>query len=269
MINIGSWGETAQRWADTPVGRYGVAAAMVLAIAGFRAAFDAGLGSGAYYILYYPAFVLTAYLFGAGPVVLAIAIAVTLSYFVFIEPDQRSDPSTIVRMVLYIASSSAVAFFVLHVRKRLGALTRDLANVSALTRSPANLFREHAEQVSNHMQLTAALLEHNAHEVVLEESARVLRGAASRAMLISRAHRDISNPEKRPVDFGAFAERLAETALESLNRPPLSIAVEGKLEVASELATSLALVLLECISARTRQQPRGVMTVVLAEQGGQ
>jgi hypothetical protein len=88
-------------------------------------------------------------------------------------------------------------------------------------------------------------------------------------MLIARSHRAIANPDKNLVDFAGFAERLADSALESHNRPPLSIIVEGKLGVPSELATSLALVLIECISARTRQHPRGVMTVALSEQAGQ
>jgi hypothetical protein len=45
--------------------------------------------------------------------------------------------------------------------------------------------------------------------------------------------------------------------------------VEGELALLPEQATSLALVLLECISARARQHPRGVMKVALAAHDGE
>lgn len=253
--------------AATIWGRYFIAAIMIAAVACFRWAGGAGLGNGAYFILYYPALVVIAYLFGLGPTCLAIAMALSFSYFGFTPAAERATSVTAVRMTLYLVSASAVVFVVIRVRERLDDLTKNLADVSALTRGQADVFREHAERVSNHLQLISALLQLQARDEAAPNSARVLLNAASRTMLISRMHRAFSNPADEPVDFAAFAELLADSALESHGRPPISIVIEGQLKLSPEHATSLALVLLECISARVRRDLRGVMRVQLATRG--
>lgn len=263
------WRDLIRRTSEKAVARYAIAVLMVALIAGFRAAFDAGLGSGAYFILYYPAFVVIAYAFGTGPVFVSIGVALLFSYFAFTEMEARAEPTTTVRLALYTLSSTMVALVVVHVRDRLSNLSRDLAKVSALTRGQAELFREHAERVSNHLQLISALLELNANDEAAGESARVIRNAASRTMLISRMHRSYSSNDIEPIDFAAFAGRLADSALESLGRPPLSIVIEGELSLLPEQATSLSLVLLECINARAQANPRGLMTIGLASQGAE
>lgn len=263
------WRGLMRRATEMPLTRYAIAILMVTAVAGFRAAFDEGLGSGAYFILYYPAFVVIAYALGTGPVFVSIGVALLFSYFAFTETEARADPTTTVRLALYTLSSTMVALVVIHVRDRLAALSQDLAKVSALTRGQADLFREHAERVSNHLQLISALLELNANDEAAGESARVLRNAASRTMLISRMHRSYSSNDIEPIDFAAFAARLADSALEGLGRPPLSIVIEGQLSLLPEQATSLSLILLECINARAKAQPCGVMTVGLTSFGAE
>lgn len=253
--------------ANTTPGRYVVAVAIIVLIACLRWLGSPSLGNGAYFILYYPALAWIAYALGVGPVIVSIVVALGFSYFMFTPLDMRADPVTPVRMGLYLASAGAVAFLVVRVRERLDDLTKNLADVSAQTRGQADLFREHAERVSNHLQLISALLQLQARDQTGPQSARVLHNAASRTMLISRMHRAFSNPADEPVEFAAFAELLADSALESHGRPPLSISVEGQLKLTPEHATSLALVLLECISARVRQEPRGLMRIQLSERG--
>ena len=253
--------------AGTAFGRYGIAVALIAMIACLRWLGSPSLGSGAYFILYYPALAWIAYALGAGPTIVSILVALAFSYFIFTPADLRTDPVTPVRMALYLMSAAAVSFLVIRVRERLDGLTQNLADVSALTRGQADLFREHAERVSNHLQLISALLQLQARHENGPQSARVLHNAASRTMLISRMHRAFSNPADEPVDFAAFAELLADSALESHGRPPLSISVDGQLKLSPEHATSLSLVLLECIAARVRQEPRGAMRIQLAERG--
>jgi two-component sensor histidine kinase len=252
---------------NTPFWRYGAAVSLIVLIAYLRWLGSPSLGSGAYFILYFPALAWIAYALGVGPVVVSILVALGFSYFVFTPTDLRTEPVVPLRMGLYLVSAAAVAFLVVRVRERLDYLARNLADVSAQTRGQADLFREHAERVSNHLQLISALLQLQARDETGPQSARVLHNAASRTMLISRMHRAFSNPADEPVEFAAFAELLADSALESHGRPPLSISVEGQLKLTPEHATSLALVLLECISARVRQEPRGLMRIQLSERG--
>ena len=74
------WRDLIRRASEKAVARYVIAILMVALIAGFRAAFDAGLGSGAYFILYYPAFVVIAYAFGTGPVFVSIGVALLFAF---------------------------------------------------------------------------------------------------------------------------------------------------------------------------------------------
>jgi two-component sensor histidine kinase len=249
--------------------RYGGAAVLVLLTVGFRAALDNVFSTGVYYHLYYPAVILSAYLLGAGPGVFAIALSAALAYGLF---GYASGSQGLVPLLSFLGSSSVAVFVLAHVRTRLSALTADYQRIDQLTRNQADLFRAHAGRVSDHLQLISALLQLHAREESQPQLSRVLMNAASRTMLISRMHRtfaDDSGVREGSIDFKAFALRLADAALTARERPPLSILVEGeRLLLPLEQATSLGLFLLECINARAAANPRGVMRIVLATQGG-
>lgn len=248
--------------------RYGLAASFVLLTVGFRAALDGVFNSGVYYHLYYPAVILSAYLLGAGPGAFAIVLSATLAYGLFGHA-AGSDAS--VPLFSFVASSSVAVFVLAHVRAKLSTLTQEYERIDQLTRSQADLFRAHAGRVSDHLQLISALLQLQAREEDQPQISRVLMNAASRTMLISRMHRTFAGEggaRDGRIDFKAFAARLAEAALTARERPPLSIVVEGdRVHLPLEQATSLGLLLLECINARASSNPRGVMRVVLSEAG--
>jgi two-component sensor histidine kinase len=190
-----------------------------------------------------------------------------VSYYAFSEPawSIKTDVRANLRLSLFIGLGAAVAFVVARIRERLNGLNRDVAELSSLSHSQADLFREHATRVSDHLQLISALLQLKAEEEPKSDYSRVVMNAASRTMLISRMHRSFLNAEGERIDFAAFAQRLAHAALASRGHPPLIISIDGELDLLPEQATSLALALLECINARVAQKPRGVMRVALEQ----
>jgi len=250
--------------------RYLAAGSFVLATVAFRAAFQGVFNSGVYYHLYYPAVILSAYLLGAGPGVFATVLSAGLAYGLF---GQASVLPAHVPLISFVSASAVAVFVLTHVRTRLSTLTQEYERIDALTRSQAALFRTHAARVSDHLQLISALLQLQARDGVEGELSRVLMNAASRTMLISRIHRTFANEDvvrAGSIDFKAFAMRLAEAALEARGRPPLSVMVEGEaMHLPLEQATSLGLVLLECISARVEANPHGLMHVLLSKRGDQ
>jgi two-component sensor histidine kinase len=253
-----------------PAARYGLAALFVLFTVGFRAALDGVFNSGVFYHLYYPAVILSAYLLGAGPGVFAILFSASLAYGLF---GYATGNAGYVPLFSFVGSSSVAVFVLAHVRTRLSTLTREYQRIDQLTRSQADLFRTHAGRVSDHLQLISALLQLRARDEGQPQLSRVLMNAASRTMLISRMHRTFAGEGGSPsgsIDFKAFAARLAEAALAARERPPLSIVVEGDpVHLPLEQATSLGLLLLECINARVATNPRGLMRIVLSEGGGE
>jgi two-component sensor histidine kinase len=251
------------------VARYAATAALVLTTVGFRAAFQDVFSSGVYYHLYYPAVILAAYLFGAGPGVFSILLSAGLAYLFFAH---SAGAQGYIPLVSFLGSSTVAVFVLVHVRHRLKSLTEEYERIDALTRSQADLFRTHAARVSDHLQLISALLQLQARDGGGIDVSRVLMNAASRTMLISRMHRTFAKEgaiRDDSIDFKAFATRLAEAALEARQRPPIAILVEGEsLRLPLEQATSLGLVLLDCINARAESNPRGIMHVLLTGKGG-
>ena len=248
------------------VGRYALAALAVLFVAALRAVFDAALAPGGYYYLYLPVIALLAYALGLGPALAGVVIGGAFSYYAYSEPawTVKADLRANLRVFLFFANGAAIAYLVSHVRMRLQGLDRDVEELSLRSKNQAEVFREYAGRVGDHLQLLSALLQVKAVQADGDQS-RVLMNAASRTMLISRLHRSFLAAEGERIDFVAFANQLVHAALESKGSPPLIISVEGELELLPEQATSLALVLLEWINGRLAQKPRGAMRVAFEQ----
>jgi len=255
--------------AQSAPARYAVAAGVALVMLSVRGLFDPVLGPGAYYFLYVPVVVVVAYALGFGPAVLAILVAGVTSYFVFSRAGFgfKADAQTNLRLVLFVVSAVIAAWMASRVRARLAALEAGASAATAQARSQADLFREFAERVSSHLQLLSVVLQIRARDETAPDYARVLMNAASRTMMISRLNRSTGAGEEGLVDFAAFAERLADSALEAHGRPPLVISVEGELVLLPEHAVSLALMVLECVNARAREPAPGHLRIVLSSEG--
>lgn len=249
-----------------PLARYGAALAFVLLTVTFRAVFNDVFASGVYFHLYYPAVILSAYLLGAGPGFFAVIASAVLAQGIFGASSGANQPP--IAFATFIMSSAVAVFVLAHMRGQLKFLTTEYERIDALTHSQASLFREHAERVSNHMQLISALLQLQARDAAQPDLSRVLMNAASRTMLISRMHRAFARPEDETIDFKAFAVRLADAALAARDRPPLPVMVEGeRLHLPLEQATSLGLVLIECVNASAASGERGLLRFSMARHG--
>lgn len=233
-----------------PLARYGVAAALVAACLGLRlllgTAFTAGYG----YTCFYPAVILAAYRLGAGPGVFAAGLsAVLVSAFLNLHPF-RFDPHGWVILGFFLASSAIAIYVLSEIRGQLNRLSHSHAAAEALAASQAELFREHAERVTNHLQLIAAILQLQARGEDDAQVSRVLTNAASRTLLISRMHREFTSAADRRIDFEAFAQRLAAAAAAAGPHTARQIRIAGHgVGLPLEHATSLGLILLDALGA--------------------
>lgn len=197
--------------------------------------------------VFYPAVILAAYWVGAWPAVLT-AILSTAAVVTF--QVQRTgwaplDGRGWVTFVFFAVTSALAIYLLTAIRRRLSDLSARHDRTEALVLSQAGLFRDHAERVTNHMQLIAAILELRAGSEGEPEAARVLTNAASRTLLISRMHREFAGAPDRTIDFAAFARRLAEA---TDSERAVEIRGDG-LELPLEQATGLGLVFLDRLNA--------------------
>jgi hypothetical protein len=227
--------------------RYTGASLLFLVALAVRMAIDPIISGGYGLTAFYPAVILAAYWMGARPAILT-AVLSTVAVLVF--QAQRSGWAPIdargwVTLVFFVGTSALAIYLLSAIRRRLSDLSIQHHRTEALVLSQAGLFRDHAERVTNHLQLIAAILEFRADGENEPEAARVLTNAASRTLLISRMHREFAGAPDRTIDFPAFARRLAQAT--DAERP---VAIRGEaLELPLEQATGLGLVLLDRLNA--------------------
>ncbi|RZJ39144.1 MAG: hypothetical protein EON86_14750 [Brevundimonas sp.] len=211
------------------------AVALVLASLGMRLLFSPILANGYGFILFYPAVILSAYWWGGRPALLATALSTVL--------------------LVHVLSS---------IRERFSDLARSHARVEALATGQAELFRDHAQRTTDHLQLISAILQMRAYGEEDPVAAQVLNNAASRTLLISRTHRAFTGDDARTIEFEAFGRRLAVAVAErgGLDAAHVSFGDTG-IAVPVEQATALGLVLLEYLTTLQAHSPAARLLVLL------
>lgn len=241
-----------------PAARYGAAAALVAVCLAVRLLLGPAFTSGYGYTCFYPAVILATYLLGAGPGIFAAAASASLVYvFLGLQPFAfQADARGYVILGFFLVSSAIAIYVLSEIRGQLRHLSRSHEAAQALAASQAELFREHAERVTNHLQLIAAILQLQARGEDDAQVSRVLTNAASRTLLISRMHREFASGTDRRIDFEAFAQRLAAAATAAGPSTARQVRIRGHgLSLPLEQATGLGLMLLDGLGAGEADGP--------------
>ncbi|WP_332639855.1 DUF4118 domain-containing protein [Brevundimonas sp.] len=253
-----------------PGARYWAAVALVLVALGIRLTASSAMGNGYGYTCFYPAVILAAYWLGARPALLATGLSTAIVY-AFLGPAPlhwNVDGRGLVALTSFLLSSVLLIHILSTIRNQFNQLAATHARVEALATSQAELFHEHAQRTTDHLQLISAILQLRAREEADPMVSRVLTNAASRTLLISRAHREFTgNPQSR-IPFAAFARKLvqASTSRGGLAADRVRIAA-GDLDVPLEHATALGLVLLEYLTTLKDCPSATNLAVILADDG--
>jgi two-component sensor histidine kinase len=100
--------------------------------------------------------------------------------------------------------------------------------------------------------------------------ARALAEASARTLLISRAHRGLTGQLEQTLDFDAFARQLSDAALAASGDSEVRVVIEPcGAQLGLDEATSVAIVLLECVQARLQAGAPGLLRVGLHRDAGQ
>lgn len=250
-------------------GRAGVHAAnLTLVAAGFAArwALDPVFGANHAYTVFYPVVLISAYLLGARPAMIAAVLSAAIGYFRFARPEFeiKSDLDSLTSLLFFATTSGVAIYFITGMARAVAATKAAQAKAEELAQAHAGLFGELNERVTNHLQLVAAILQLQARDEPDKAVARALAEASARTMLISKTHRSFAGEPSELLDFDAFARQLLDATLSARQHPPLRIEFErGGLWLSTEQATSVALVLLECLNVRLAAEDPGLMRISL------
>ena len=249
--------------------RYWAAAGLVLVSLWVRVQLSPYL-AGYGYICFYPGVILSAYWLGGRPGLTAAGLSTVIVYN-FMGPAPFSFPTdgqAMVGLGFFLVSSVLLIHVLSTIRARLNTLTTKHAQVEALAMGQAELFRDHAQRTTDHLQLISAILQLRAREEADPVVSRVLTNAASRTLLISRTHREFTGGVDRRIPFEAFARKLVEAAAARGGVPSHRVSIAGGArDIPLEQATSLGLVLLEYLNTLKAQRAAVALSVILDEDG--
>lgn len=260
-----------QRLRGMPAAPYLGVLLLVLASLGVRLLLSPILTNAYGFILFYPAVILSAYWWGGRPALLATGLSTAMVDAFGPAPlSFAMDGRAMVSLVFFLISSALLIHVLSSIRARFSDLARSHARVEALATGQAELFREHAQRTTDHLQLISAILQVRARGEDDPTAARVLTNAASRTLVISRAHRAYAGGEGRTIHFEAFARRLADAAAERGGLEADRVLFGGgEVAVPIEQATALGLVLLEYLTTLRGHSPSVRLLVTLDEAADQ
>lgn len=262
----GPFAATAARLKRIPGAPYLGAVLLVMASLVVRILLNPMLTTGYGFILFYPAVILSAYWLGARPAMLAAGLAAGI-VLVFLGPAPfHIETVAVVWLVVFLLSSGLLIHVLSSIRARFHDLVASHARVEALATGQAELFREHAQRTTDHLQLISAILQARARGEIDPTVSRVLANAASRTLVISRTHRAFVGDEGRTIHFEGFARRLADAAAARDGLPAGRVQFAGgEVAVPVEQATALGLVLLEYLTTLGLLRPGATLAVALDE----
>jgi hypothetical protein len=247
-------------------GIYG--AALLLVATGFcaRLALTPVFHASHTYTVFYPVVIVAAYFLGARPAILTAVLSGLLAYWCFDQPEfqLKADVVSLTSVFFFALTTSVSIYFITGMARALTDLAQARGRAEDLARSHAGLFQDLNERVTNHLQLVAALLQVQARDERDGALSRALAEASARTLLISRAHRSLGGEGMETLDFDAFARQLLDATLSARGNRMVQVEIDKQgIRLPLDQATSVAIVLLECLNARLQLNTPAALRVRL------
>jgi two-component sensor histidine kinase len=262
MVETALAPQTAQhprRWIERlPVARdrpyLGIIAMLAIVAAAWllRTIADPLLPSGFPYVTFFPAVIITSFLFGAPIGSAAALLCGLLAWYFFIPPVHT--------FMLTQGAGFALGFYILVVATDLALVhwmqsaNRQLATEREVNRTLADtrelLFRELQHRVSNNLQVAASLLSLQKRQLVDVDARAALDEAAGRLALIGRISRQIYDPSGSSQPMVPFLGELCRSVIDASGRSDVALDVKGddQLRVQPDAAIPIALIVAEAVA---------------------
>jgi two-component sensor histidine kinase len=232
---------------DMPVLGYLVALVVVAGAAAIRYAL-AGVLPGYPYLQFFPAIILTAFLFGRGPGILATLVAGALAWLLFIPPPMSFASGF---SLVFFAFVAWIDIAIVHWMQRAnGRLLAERERSHQLAETREVLFRELQHRVSNNLQVVAALLTIQKRSVEDLSARNALDEAARRLALIGKIHRQLYDPTGSKIALRAFLQDLCSDVLDAMGATAVRCSVEADetIRLPEDATVPLALIVAEAIA---------------------
>jgi len=215
---------------------------------GLNSAFPAGFP----FLTFFPAVILSSFLFGYRAGVLAAVLCGLLAWYFFIPPlhSFNVQHTTLVAMLFYLGVV-AVDILLIHwmqaANQRLAA-ERERSTQLAATREL--LFQELQHRVSNNLQMAAAVLQLQKRGVADAAAQAAIADAASTLALIGKIQRTLYRPDGELLTLDEFLRELSAEINQSSGKAGIDISVQAMpgIMLAPNSAIPVALIMAEAIA---------------------
>ncbi|MEC3911732.1 histidine kinase dimerization/phosphoacceptor domain -containing protein [Sphingobium sp. CR2-8] len=237
---------------DRPVYAYLLTTVFCAAALLLRIAAEPLLPSGYPFVTFFPAVILSSFLFGVRPGIFAGIVCGIISWYAFIPPfgGFALNPAVMVAMLFYtgvVAIDIALIHFMQRANFNLG-IERERSR--ALAENRELLFHELQHRVSNNLQVVAAMLSLQRRHVDNDVARRALDDASARLSLVGRISRALYDPSGAGQDVRAFLTTLTADIVDASGRQDVATTVIAPtgLRLDPDITVPLALVVAESVS---------------------
>lgn len=232
--------------------RYGLAVALSGASLAMRFAVDGLMPPGLPYLTFFPAVILTAFIAGPGPGILAAVLCGLAAWYFFVPPMfvLTVNSPTLLAQGFYTVVVAVDIALVHAMQVAMRRLSAERARTAALLDRQTTMFHELQHRVANNMQFVSALLTLQRRTIgaTPESAAEALAEAGRRLETMAQVHRRLHDPQAGD-DFAGHLDALCRDLLRAAGGEGVSCTVSVSAAPASpERLLALALLIVEALT---------------------
>lgn len=250
--------ETASFLERLPLGRnrpelrYGAVLAICALCFVVRWVADPVMPAGYPFVTFFPGVILSTFLFGVGPGIVAAVLCGLASWYCFIPPtfSAKFSGGVMFAMAFYalvVSIDIALIDWLQRMNRRL-ALERERSR--KLAERGEVLFRELQHRVSNNLQVVSGLIALQKKSITDEAARAALEEASRRLGLIGRIHRQLYDPQGDQLHIRDFLDQLGPHLIDASGKPGIrcEVAVEEDFALEPDAAVPMAIIVAEAVS---------------------
>jgi two-component sensor histidine kinase len=239
-------------WRHSPWRAYGFGlAAFALALLA-RHHVNGILPLGFPFITFFPSIVLTAFIVGLGPAILATILSALAAWYFFIPPPASFafTQEGALALALFVTTAAIVVAVIHAMHSALARLRTEQARSAKLAEQREILFAELQHRISNNLQVVAALMTLQKSSLSDEQARQALGEASQRLSLIAKLNRKLHDPANAGLDLKEFLRELCQDVSRAAGIEDAGCNVQGINGVAlpADKAVPLALIVTELLN---------------------
>lgn len=232
----------------------GYAAALLLSLIGLTVRWELtdAFPPGFPFLTFFPAVVLSGFLFGRGPGILSALLCGLLAWYLFIPPggDFSFAPGTMLAMGFYIGVVTVDLLLIDWMQRGTAQLRQERERSEMLAQRSQLLFSELQHRVSNNLQMVGAVLALQQRSVAEPAARQALGDAGIKLQTIGRIQRQLYDPSGDPQSLQQMLPELVQDVIATSGKSGVaaSVDVDATLYLPPDALIPIALVVTECIA---------------------